>query len=402
MRILQVTPYFYPAWTFGGPVKAVYELSKELVKKGHDVTVYTTDVCDRTSRLDVKSNGPLQVDGIRTYYFRNINKALAYDYKLFLSPSLVSVIRKEISGFDIIHLHEYYTFQNIVTHCYAKKYHIPYVLSVHGSLCPTARKQKAPYKQVFTYFLGRYILRDVSIAIVLTKEEKKQLLLMGLEPDKVRVIPNGVNLLEFADPPKKGTFREKYFIGSDERIILFLGRITREKGLDLLVSAFSKLVEQLRGLRLVIAGPSDLDYLASLKKLIVSKKIEDKVLFTGFLVGKEKLSVYVDADVFVLSSHFEGLSFTVLEACAGGVPVVITDCCNIPEVADYKAGFIVGGNEEEIQNAISRILDDEELKRKLGSNARRMVREKFTLSKVVEQLEELYREVAYSASGRAL
>jgi len=398
MRILQVTPYFYPAWTFGGPVKAVYELSKELVKKGHDVTVYTTDVCDRVSRSDVKSNGPLQVDGIRTYYFRNISKALAYDYKLFLCPSLVSVIRKEISEFDIIHLHEYYTFQNIVTHYYAKKCHVPYVLSVHGSLCPTARKQKARYKQVFTYFLGRYILRDVSIAIVLTKEEKKQLLLMGLEPDKVRVIPNGVNLLEFADLPKKGTFREKHFIGSDERIILFLGRITKEKGLDLLVSAFSNLVEQLRDLRLVIAGPGDLDYLASLKKLIVTKKIEDRVLFAGLLAEKEKLSVYVDADVFVLPSHFEGLSFTVLEACASGVPVVITHHCNIPEVADYKAGFVVERREDEIRNAVSRILDDEELKRKLGSNGRRMVREKFTLSKVVEQLEELYREVGYPAS----
>ena len=398
MRILQVTPYFYPAWRFGGPVKAVYELSKELVKKGHDVTVYTTDLCDRTRRLDVKSNGPVQVDGIRTYYFRNISKALAYNHKLFLSPSLLSVIKKEISRFDIIHLHEYYTFQNIVTHYYAKKYHIPYVLSVHGSLCPTARKQKAPCKQVFTYFLGRYILRDVSIAIVLSKEEKKQLLLMGLESDKVRVIPNGVNLLEFADPPKKGTFREKYFIGNGERIILFLGRITREKGLDLLVSAFSKLVEQLRGLRLVIAGPSDLDYLVSLKKLIVSKKIEDNVLFTGLLVGKEKLSVYVDADVFVLSSHFEGLSFTVLEACASGVPVVITHHCNIPEVADYKAGFVVGRNEEEIRNAVFTILSDERIKRELGSNGRKMVRQKFTLSKTVKQLEELYREAGDLAS----
>ena len=94
MRILQVTPYFYPAWTFGGPVKAVYELSKELVKKGHDVTVYTTDVCDRVSRSDVKSNAPVQVDGIRTYYFRNISKALACNYQLFLSPSLFSVIRR--------------------------------------------------------------------------------------------------------------------------------------------------------------------------------------------------------------------------------------------------------------------------------------------------------------------
>ncbi len=395
-------PYFYPAWTFGGPVKSVYELSRELVKKGHDVTVYTTDVCDRVSRSDVKKNRPVQVEGIRTYYFKNISKALAYDHKLFFSPSLLSVIRKDISEFDIIHLHEYYTFQNIVTHYYAKNYHVPYVLSVRGSLCPKVRKQKAPYKQVFTYFFGRYILRDVSIAIALSKEEKKQLSLMGVKPDKVRVIPNGVNLPEPQDLPKKGTFREKYFIGNDERIVLFLGRVTRKKRPDLLISVFCKLVKQLTGLRLVIAGPAELDYLASLKKLTVAKKIEDKVLFTGLLVGEEKLAAYVDADVFVLTSYSEGLPLTVLEACASGVPVVISDCCNIPEVADYKAGFVVGQSVEEIRNAVFTVLSDEKMRRELGSNGKKMVREKFTLSKVVEQLEELYREVAHSASEHTL
>jgi len=398
MRILQVTPYFYPAWTFGGPVKAVYELSKELVKKGHDVTVYTTDICDRTSSLDVKSDGPIQVDGIRTYYFRNISKELAYDYKLFLCPTLVPVIRKEISRFDILHLHEYYTFQNVVTHYFAKKCHVPYVLSTRGSLCPVVRKQKARFKQVFAYLFGRNLLQDVSVAIALTREERRQLLLMGLEPDKVRVIPNGVNLLEFADLPKKGIFRQKYLIGSDETIILFLSRITRKKGLDLLINVFSRLVEQLRGLRLVIAGPADLDCLASLKRLIATKKIEDKVLFTGLLVEKKKLSAYVDADVFVLPSYSEGLPLAVLEACASGVPVVITDRCNIPEVAHYKAGFVVGVNEEEIQNAVFTVLNDEKIKRELGSNGRKMVREKFTLTKVVEQLEELYREAGHPTS----
>lgn len=397
MRILQVVPYFYPAWTFGGPVKTVYELSKELMKKGHDVTVYTTDVCDRTSRLDVKINGPLQVEGIRTYYFRNISKALAYDYKLFLCPTFVSVVRKEISRFDIVHLHEYFSFQSVVAHYYTKKHRIPYVLSVHGSLCPVARKQKARRKQVFTYFFGRSILRDVNIAIALTEEESRQLLSMGVRPDRIRVIRIGVDLLEFADLSRKRIFRQKYSIGSDEKVILFLGRITRKKGLDLLINVFCGLMGHLRGLRLVIAGPADPECLASLKKLIAVKNIESKVLFTGLLVGEEKLSAYVDADVFVLTSHSEGLPLAVLEACASGVPVVITDRCNIPEVTDYEAGFVVGWNEEKIRNAIFTILNDEKIKRKLGINGRKMVREKFTLTRVVERLEELYREVSHPA-----
>lgn len=135
-----------------------------------------------------------------------------------------------------------------------------------------------------------------------------------------------------------------------------------------------------------------------MKKLTAAKKIEDKVLFTGLLVGEEKLSAYVDADVFVLTSYSEGLPLTVLEACASGVPVVITHHCNIPEVADYEAGFVVEGREDEIQNVVFTILNDQKIKKELGSNGRKMVREKFTLSKTIEQLEELYREVVYPAS----
>jgi len=397
MRILQVVPYSYPAWRFGGPVKVVRELSKELTRRGHDVTVYTTDACDRTSRLAVKSDGPVLVDGIRTYYFRNFSKRLACDRKIFLSPTLMSVIRKEMSGFDIAHLHEYYSFQNIVTHYYAKKCRVPYVLSVHGSLCPWARKQKAWSKYTFTCLFGRHILHDATIAVALTGEERRDLSSMGVPPSKVRVIPVGVNFPVSQELPKKGTFRERYSIGSDERIILFLGRVTRKKGPDLLISVFSKLVDQLRGLRLVMAGPTDSDYLAFLRKLAKDKKIEDRVLFTGVIVGKEKLSAYVDADVFVLPSYSEGLPVAVLEACANELPVVVTVGCNMPEVAEYGAGYVVRRNEKEIQNALFTFLKDGKTKTEIGRNGRKMVREKFTWSIVTEQFEELYREISSSA-----
>ena len=154
MRILQVTPYFYPAWTFGGPVKAVYELSKELAKKGHDVTVYTTDALTRNS---TQKSRFLNVNGVKVHYFRNVSNALAYGHKIFLSPGIFSLVKKEIRWFDIIHLHDYRTFQNLVIHHYARKHGIPYILQAHGSVLRIIEKQRL--KKIYDMFWGYKILR---------------------------------------------------------------------------------------------------------------------------------------------------------------------------------------------------------------------------------------------------
>ncbi|MBO3810151.1 MAG: glycosyltransferase, partial [Candidatus Brockarchaeota archaeon] len=112
MKILQVVPYFPPAYAFGGPVKAAYQISRELVKRGHEVIVYTTDVKDFESRLGINSYTTL--DGIEVRRFRNISLTSIKKLKLFITPHLVSCAKKEVKDFDVIYLHEYRTFQNIV------------------------------------------------------------------------------------------------------------------------------------------------------------------------------------------------------------------------------------------------------------------------------------------------
>lgn len=130
-----------------------------------------------------------------------------------------------------------------------------------------------------------------------------------------------------------------------------------------------------------------------MKKLIATQKIEDKVLFTDLLMGKEKLSAYVDGDIFVLTSYSEGLPLAVLEACASGKPVVITDRCNVPEVTEYRAGFVVQADKEELKQALLQLLNDSKLTRVCSRNARRMIKEKFTWNKVARRIERVYSEV---------
>ena len=393
MKILQVISYFYPAWTHGGPVKIVYEISKELVAKEHKVTVWTTNVYDRKRRLNVDKNNAVNIKGIRTYYFRNISNILAANYNFFFVPKILSVARREILKFDVIHLHEYYTLQNVVVCYYAKTYKIPYVLNTQGSLCPIRRRQKSVAKKVFTYLFGKYILRNASKTIALTKEEKKQFMIMGIPENKIKIIPNGIHLSEFKDSPPKGIFRKKYSISQNTKVILFLGRIHKIKGLDLLIKAFYELTKEMNNIKLVIVGP-DGGYLSNLNKLIRTLRLKEKVLLTGGIYQKEKLSAYVGADVFVLPSYSEGLPMTVLEACAVGTPVVITDKCNASEVEDYQAGFVVKCDEKEIKEALYKILSNENLRKKLGENGKKMIKERFTWNKIIEQIEQVYKEVS--------
>jgi glycosyltransferase involved in cell wall biosynthesis len=134
LKILQVVPFFYPAWAYGGVPRVAYELSKELVKRGHDVTVYTTDVRDRDSRY-VPEKRSVIVDGIKVFYFKNLSNRLAYDYQQYFPIGLKSFVRRTIKDFDIIHLHAHRHLLNNIVHYYASKFNKPYILYFQ----PTAR-----------------------------------------------------------------------------------------------------------------------------------------------------------------------------------------------------------------------------------------------------------------------
>ena len=387
MRILQVTPAFVPSH-FGG-INLFYNLSKNLVKRGHEVVVYTTDINDKYSRLS-NIQGGRSIGGIKVYYFRNISNSLAAKHRLSIPKGMSTAVKREISNFDIIHLHNVRTYQNIIIHHYARKYNIPYVLQAHGSLPRIMSKKRL--KQVYDTLWGYRLLEDASRVIAVTETEVEQYRGMGISEDKIEIIPNGIDLSEFDNLPQWGKFRRKYGLGSDQRIILYLGRIHKIKGLDLLVKAFADLSKPLNNIKLVIVGPDD-GYLPSLKKLIAHLEISAKVLFTGPLYGQEKLKAYVAADVYVLPSIYETFPIAVLEAWACGTPVVVTDRCGIADVIDGEAGFVVPYDREQLQHALLHMLDDDKIRLRFGERGKSLVRERFNCEKIAEQVERVYQEI---------
>lgn len=385
MKILQVIPAFYPAMAYGGTVAVAYHLSRELARRGHEVTVYTSDSLDKYHRQKSRIS---EVDGIKVYYFKTPSNRLAWN-RLVFTPGMRLQLSKEIKNFDIIHLHGFRNFQNIPTHHYAKKYNVPYVLQAHGSLPRIIQKQRL--KKLYDWVWGNKILKDASKVIALTNTEAEQYKKMGVDENKIEIVPNGINLSEYENLPDRGVFRRKYGIKSNEKIVLYLARIHKIKGVDLLVEAFSDLASKMEDVKLVIAGPDD-GFLSTIKAQIEDLKIGDKILFTGPLYGMNKLEVYVDADVYVLPSVYETFPVTVLEACACGTPVIVTDRCGISETIEGKAGYVVEYDKDQLQNTIFNVLNDEGLRMRFGEEAKKLVKRQFLWNGIITTIESVYRK----------
>lgn len=388
MKILHVYPYFYPTWKFGGITRVVYEISKNLASREHEVTVYTTDAFDINKRINININ-PNYVNNIRIYYFKNLSNYLACKYILALPFEMFFRINKQIKEFDVIHLHGSRTYLNMIVYYYAKKRKIPYVIQAHGSLHKGLAKQKLRW--IYDLLFGYRSLRDAKKVIALSQIEADQYKVMGVPKEKIAIIPNGIDLSDYANLPPKGEFKKKFNIPEDNKIVLYLGRIHISKGIDLLLKAFANLTNKMncKDTLLVVIGP-DAGYLNEVKFLASSLDIIDSILFTGFLSAEDKLKALVDANVFVTPS-FSGLPITFLEACATGTPIITTTLGDELGWIDNNVGYVTSPIPTNIADAMYRILLDEDLYNKFSENCKSIVKSEFSLDKLVDRLEYIYK-----------
>lgn len=384
MKILYVIPFFTPK--YGGPFTSTYQLSKKISESGHEVTILTTD-------LDYDKSYTEDLKGVRIIPSRCI-----FNICLFLySPDLKNWLYQNLSKFDVVHMQDFRSYQNALVFDYAKKFGIPFILQAHGSVLPFY--ERFFLKQCFDYVWGNKILQNSDKVIALTEEEVSQYIDMKVPEKKISIIPNGIDHTIYNNLPEKGLFKEKYNIPKENRVILFLGRIHKIKGLDLLLEAFSYLRRVVDDITVAIVGPDE-GYQDTLFGRTIELNISDRVIFTGPLYNDEKISAYIDADVYVLPSEYESFSNTVLEAWACGIPVVISDSCALAQkVAREKAGIIVRRDPIELMYAINQILENENLRRTVCARGRTLVEGEYSIESVVEKIEKLYQSVTNTEKG---
>src|SRR3972149_3967362 len=312
MKILQVIPYLTPKR--GGDVNVCYNLSKQLVGRGHKITIITTDF-----EFDSEYAKILEGYGIKIIPFH----CVANIKLLLISFSMNKWLESNLKNFDIIHMHNFRSYQNIIVYKCAKKYKIPYVLQPHGTT-PRIIEKKI-LKWFFDIAFGYNILNNAVKIIAVSKQEAEYDHQMGINNEKISVIYNGMDTDSFKDLPKYGFFRKKY--GINGKMILYLGRIHKSKGIDFLIEAFARLAKDNKDMILVIAGSDD-GCKEKLEKLIKNFDLVERVIFTGFVDKNDKMSAYVDADLFIHTVlYMGGVGLTPLESILCGTPVIITEEC---------------------------------------------------------------------------
>lgn len=384
LKILQIIPYYAPAWSFGGTVRVAYEISKRLAERGHYVVVYTSDFLDPYTRGNYSERVEF-VDGVEVHYFRNLSLGLYRLTKLSITPSMIRNLKGGIDSFDIVHLHQYRSFQNIVTLYYASKHSVPCILEPHGSIGRVVEKQNC--KKLFDFVFGSSILEKINTVIALTDSEAKVCKDMGIDEERVTIVPNGINLNRYKMLDNGAVFREKYLISPHERIILYIGRIHASKGIDLLVDAFAALLKEMDDIRLVLIGPDDGD-LSSLKKKISELGIGSKINYLGYVSENDKISAYLDSDVFVTPS-FYGFPMTFLEVMACGTPIITTDKGDTINDIDGNVGLVVTYDKIELKNALYRLLSDNKLYTLYRNNCLDTCK-KYDWDVIVDIIEKIY------------
>lgn len=390
MRVLQVVPGMSPQ--FGGPSVHLVDLARALTSRGVDVTIFTTNA-DPIGRLDVPLAVPVDERGARLIYF-NVWPRGRYAFSIGLADRL----RRAVVTYDVVHAHWLYSFPPLAAAFFARQEGVPFVLQPNGSLHPHLMRKNLLVKRVYLATLGKFVMRNASALVFTSEEERREAVRFAAGADAF-VVPVGLDWHEYGELPALGQFKASMPELADKQLILFLGRLSRQKGLDLLLPAFRSVAAAHPAAHLVIAGPDGEGYGARLRDWVRTNSLSERVTFVGPLYGKRKLAAYVDCDVFVLPSYGENFGGVVTEALACRRPVVISDRVNIhPDIARADAGIVVQCAPESVADGIDTLLRDHGLARRLGENGRRLVRERFTWDAAVDSLLEVYEDV--TSAGR--
>lgn len=394
MRVLQVIPSL--ASRTGGPAMSVVESSLALRRCGVDVTILATDMAEAASaRRHVRATLADMPPGAGDLDVRLFPSR--WPYRLAFSPAMYRALRAEVQGYDVVHIHSLFLFPQFAAYRAASGAGVPYVVSPRGALDPYLRQRGRSVKVVAEWLWQGAMLTHAA-ALHLTSGEEARLT-ADVAPRVARhVVSNGIRCADYSKLPSGQEFRHRYLDGSDEPVVMYLGRLSHKKGLDILIRAFAIARRDTPPCRLAIVGPDDEGLTPELAALARREGVAERVVFTGMLSGIEKLDALASAGVWALPSHTENFGNAIVEALAAGRATVISPAVNIAaEIAASDAGIVAPLTAEAFGAEIAALLRDDVRRAALGARARTFAR-RYDWSIVGPRLAEMYAQVA----GRGL
>lgn len=364
MKILRVSSDLYPAFVGGIAIHA-HEMSKIQGRMGNEVSVYTSFWGDEP-REELR-------DGYRVKRFRGITI-----FRNSIAPMLLYDLLRKKGHYDIIHAHSHLYFSTVLCALARRLGSSPLIITNHGLISQTAPLW---LQNVYIPTVGKWAYKGADKVVCYTDTERAQLVNLGINPEKIVVIHNGVNTDIFSP------------VGdvSDKKKILWIGKYVPGKGAEYLINGFQLFSKNHPDYQLVMVGRGPLK--DKCIELIQELGITDKIVLKDFVPNNDLPQYYRESRIFVLPSLEEGVPRTILEAMSCGVPVV---CTRLPQLVDIVSGsglLVPTKDPQAIADALSQIVSDPALSRRLGENGRKSVLSDYSWEDTVRKTLNLYRVV---------
>ena len=395
MKILMLT-WEYPPRVVGGISKVVYDLSHRLIKDGHQVTVVTYRDGDTSYYEDDEGINVYRVDN----YMIHPNNFIDWIMQLnFNMVAKASELMNKFGKFDVIHAHDWLV--SYAAKSLKEAYDVPMVATIHAT---ENGRNSGIHDETQRYINDSewQLTYEASEVIVNSNYMKNEIQrIFGLPYDKISVIPNGVKLDKFEGIERDYDLRRQYAM-DNEKIILYVGRLVYEKGVQNLIGAMPKILENYHDSKLVICGRGGM--MDELKQEAHNLGIDEKVYFVGYCDAAKVQKMYINADIAVFPSTYEPFGIVALEGMLSGTPTVVSDVGGLNEIVEHGVTGMksYAGNSNSIADSVLALLYDQELCDRVSKNAIEVVKEKYNWNIIAQATFKTYEKAISKSKSKEL
>jgi glycosyltransferase involved in cell wall biosynthesis len=268
---------------------------------------------------------------------------------------------------------------------------VPFILAAYGSLQDPARSLNSRGKKILDFVYTKNMIKNTPGFHSVGELETNQYIKLGVKKEKIHHVDHGLVLEDFIIKNRSDIFERININPKKDRYIIFVGRIDKKKGVDILINSFVEIEKNFEDVSLVIVGTGLLNYEMELKALVTKLNLK-KVIFTGFVSEDEKLELLESATSFITISHSDVHTIAAQEAMAMGVPIILSKASDWPEIDEFNAGITIDIDVKSVEDAIKKMLNDEHLSA-YGKNAKKLIKERFLIESLIPKYEKMFSTV---------
>jgi glycosyltransferase involved in cell wall biosynthesis len=380
VRVLHLLTLVTPENAYGGPVTVAFNQARVLRERGHSVVV-------AAAQRGFGSSPPVSVDGVPVRLFPARTAVSGAGYAGLGAPGLHRWLAWHSRSADVVHVHLARDLVTLPAAVVVRWLGAPYVVQTHGMIAPSHHRLADPVDRALT----RGVLAGAARVLCLNDRESDAVHEVARGRVTTSLVPNGIG-------------EESTGLGHTEPLdapeVLFLARLHERKRPLVFAEAASQLLERHADARFCLVGPDEGEG-AAVRTLAASISAPGRLVWEGPVPPAQVPSRMDRCAVFVLPAVDEPFGMSALEAMARGKPVVVTRSCGLaPAIAAHRAGLVVPDDDPPaLANAIDRLLDNAAERAQMGRRGLRLARETFGMSRVVELLEDAYRDAAATATA---